>query len=265
MALTVGPLSLLRIEQLVDDPDILQEVALLQGYRQFQDDPDNSNSLPAEQRAKIDLAADEIMQSLFTPLPAIAVIVRGHADQDLTKSGTARTRFELDISKRRAKRVSRVLQATLNSRALLFPTPLTADSLEALTRLSLMRFREEGRGARELLFPPRSDRALTEFERSMNRRVQILAAQDSQPLLGQIIMFCSHGGQILPLTPVPTTSDTFPVVNCPFATPTGPSPCVVARFVTDTELVLSESGLFLGALGQTFNSAGVLQGNIIIV
>jgi hypothetical protein len=261
MALQLGPLSLQRLNQLADVPQILQEVEVLQGYRQFTDDPDNPAALPADERAKIDVAATEIMATLSTPLPTIAVIVRGHADQDLTKSGVTRTQFELDISRRRAKLVRRRLQAVLNAQALLLPLNLP-ESVAAALQLGLVRFRDEGRGATELLFPPRANPPLTERERSLNRRVEIFAAQDSQALR-QLVMLCSHGGQLVPTNAVPLTSDVFPVVNCPFATSDGPSPCVTAKFFTDNVLVLLGSATIV-PVGITFNSLGLPQGSIIV-
>ena len=65
--------------------------------------------LPAAEQVKVDYAAEHIINSFLNPVmtggTVMAIGCRGHADQDLQKTGKARSDFEQQISEERANKV----------------------------------------------------------------------------------------------------------------------------------------------------------------
>src|SRR4029453_19596560 len=83
---------------------------LVDRYGQYRHDV---KSLPPDGRRLIWDAATYIIDSLLGSWPVVAVLVRGHADQDLLKSGEERLKFEKKISEERAQEVKEMLVADL--------------------------------------------------------------------------------------------------------------------------------------------------------
>jgi outer membrane protein OmpA-like peptidoglycan-associated protein len=127
--------------------------------------------LPEPEQRKVDDAAEFVLNSFRNPTltggMVMAIGVRGHADQDLLKSGSARLEFEQKISEERAKEVAAALIKAIKTRSMrLNITPLPAgDPFDPVI---------EGAGARMLLYP----HAANEFQRSSNRRAEIFLLCD---------------------------------------------------------------------------------------
>src|SRR5262249_13342317 len=73
--------------------------------------------LPSTEQTKIDGVAELVVNSFFTDHPVVAIGLRGHADQDLPKSGTTRTQFEQRISEERASEVGSSLSKAIRNKA----------------------------------------------------------------------------------------------------------------------------------------------------
>jgi hypothetical protein len=129
------------------------------------------DQLPAAEQKKVDNAAEFVINSFLKPTLTGGIIVsvgmRGHADQDLLKTGRARLDFEQKVSEERAKEVAAALMKAIKARAFrLNITRLPAgDPFEPVI---------EGMGARMLL----KSRPANEYERSLNRRVEIFLLRD---------------------------------------------------------------------------------------
>jgi flagellar motor protein MotB len=97
----------------------------------------------------------------------VAIGVRGHADQDLLKTGHARLEFEQRVSEERAKEVAGTLLKAIKAKASRLVSGLLphGDMFEPAI---------EGMGARMLLKNP----PVNEYERSLNRRVEIFFLRD---------------------------------------------------------------------------------------
>ena len=133
------------------------------------------SQLPASERRKLEDAAEFVLQSYSNPLLTrgfvVAIGVRGHADQDLLKTGRARLDFEQKISEQRAEEVADVLVEAIKARAfrLLAKTILVGDPFDPIV---------EGVGARMLARP----HPLNEQDRLLNRRVEVFFLRDASAL-----------------------------------------------------------------------------------
>jgi flagellar motor protein MotB len=129
------------------------------------------SQLPPEERRKIQDVADLVIKSHIEPEPTgglvVAIGLLGHADQDLTKSGKARTDSEKKISEERAQAVAKALtKAIVEKGHLLDATPAPpGDPYDYVI---------EGRGASNLV----KTRPANEKERALNRRVDIFLLKD---------------------------------------------------------------------------------------
>ena len=119
-------------------------------------------------------AAKFVINSLLKPVMTggivMAVGIRGHADQDLQKTGKARLDFEQKVSEERAKQVAAALMKAIKAKAFLLEAPLpSGEPFEPVI---------EGVGATMLL----KRNPANEQERSLNRRVDIFLLRDWEPL-----------------------------------------------------------------------------------
>lgn len=127
--------------------------------------------LPAIERNKIDDAAKFVVDSLLRPAHTggmvIAIGIRGHADQELSKTGQAKLDFEQKISEERASRVATALNDAICDDAYrLEVAPLPeGDPFEPVI---------EGVGAKMLL----KSHPANDYERALNRRVDIFFLKD---------------------------------------------------------------------------------------
>jgi hypothetical protein len=198
-------------------------------------------SLRPEERDKIERGADTVAQSFATPFPVRAILVQGHADFDLLRSGRAREDFEMKISVERAQVVSENLRTAVEQR-------VSVLSPEAQMLFGLMFWKEEGFGShRRVNTTPKS-----EFERSLNRRAEAFFARAPRPLRSPSVMVCPHFGQVTrgPFAQgLPSVRDNWMVENCPFMlSPDRPSPCITVQWVvTNGEFIDSDSvGICIG-------------------
>ncbi len=145
---------------------------LVDCYGQYRHDV---KSLPPHGRKIIWDAAAYITDSLLGSWPVVAVLVRGHADQDLLKTGEERLKFEKKISEERAQEVKEELDDGLETMSWRLDLDPDARPLSSLV------WQVEGKGATMLVVPPRAHPPLSEAERSRNRRVEIFLAQSYIP------------------------------------------------------------------------------------
>lgn len=204
--------------------------------------------LPSSDIPKLEQAATNIIASFEQPFPIRAVLVQGHADYDLRRSGQEREDFEMDVSKRRAVAVIEYLQPALDKRR-----PLLSD--EARVLLDLLFWEKEGLGSHQRIFTHPTN----EYEMSRNRRAEIYLARASRPLHQPQVMTCPHAG----LVPrgrfrpgPPSASDPWFVVGCPLETSGSriePSPCITVQWlITDDGFIdISSLGLCIGINGAT--------------
>jgi hypothetical protein len=170
---------------------------------------------------EIDRAADRIVASFARPLPVRALLVRGHADYDLRRSGEERELFELKISHKRAEHVRRRLLDAMEDRV---------QSAEDKLLLWLLYWREEGFGSKQRVkTTPQND-----HERSLNRRVEIFVAESVLPIKHVII--CPHGGIIEQsgLFPYPSPFDVWLVTVC---RKPAPLTCTFVQWITSRPVV----------------------------
>jgi hypothetical protein len=141
-------------------------------YGQYRHDV---RSLPPHARKIIWDAAGYVIESLLSSWPVVAILLRGHADQDLLKTGEARLKFEKEISEQRAQEVKDEFDDALTTMSWRLASDPDARSLDSIA------WQVEGVGATMLVVRPRSHPPLTEAERSLNRRVEIFLAQSYIP------------------------------------------------------------------------------------
>jgi hypothetical protein len=127
--------------------------------------------LPPDAQKVILRAADFVINSLLGPEPVVGILLRGHADQDLLKSGDERLRFEKRISEERASAVHQALWEALLGMSWRLQADPDARNIDSIA------WKEDGKGATMLVVQPRSHPPLTEYERSLNRRVEIMYGQ----------------------------------------------------------------------------------------
>jgi hypothetical protein len=134
------------------------------------------DQLPGAEQKKVHDAAECVIKSFLKPASnggiVVAIGIRGHADQDLLKNGQARLAFEQKVSEERAKEVAAALTKEIKARSFRLVAGkllLTGDPFEPVI---------EGMGARMLL----KNHPANEYERSLNRRVEIFLLRDSTSL-----------------------------------------------------------------------------------
>lgn len=211
-------------------------------------------NLRPEEIEKIDRAADTIVASFAMPFPVRAVLLQGHADYDLRRTGKEREEFEMKISKARALEVSKRLRTSIERRV---------SSPEERVLSTLVFWKEEGLGSHQRV----TTIPQNEYERSLNRRVEIFFARAARPLRPASLMICLHGGQVIRgrfTQGLPSPQDGWIVVGCQnvifHGSHTEPSPCVTVQW-----LVVHDNVIDASSLGLCFGLNGVPQGPVIIL
>lgn len=210
----------------------------------------------------IDRVAWDIVNSFSTYDPVRAVLVQGHADQDLNKHGPAREQFEHKISEKRAYAVMNRLRGRVWNYVDIHTQFGMNDYAGLATTLT---WGAEGLGARRRV----KTHPANEAERAMNRRTEVYLAHGSRPLHGVSSMQCLHSGWIMRAPGargLPSPFDDWRVIACPFHDPLThePSPCVRVDWIFST---FTNEGLVIDAdsQGQTLNVKGLSQGPVIIL
>jgi hypothetical protein len=199
---------------------------------------------------EIDSLVDLILGSASTPAPVRGVLLQGHADYDLRRSGKAREEFEHEISKKRANAVFEYIKKSFATR------PITPEQEAVLVEMA---WKKEALGSTQRIFKP----AKNEDERSQNRRVDIFVAHASNPIHFGSVMFCPHGGRVERANPVglPESSDFWFVIGCPFfMSNLTATPCFSVFWVTSDEGVIDAN-----SIGLCMSSTGIPQGTVVII
>lgn len=205
-------------------------------------------SLRPEELVKIDQAADAVVGSFITPTPARAILLQGHADYDLRKYGKAREDFEMHISLARSKEIRTHLNAAILRRI---------NTAEAQTLYHMMLWRVEGLGSqrRKITLPQ------SEYEMSLNRRVEVFMAHSARRRQNPSIIKCLHGGTVMtkPNSGWNSPRDRWVVAGCTFVSNNKPSPCVkVVWHFVDDDIIDEQS------IGECFNAQNESQGQVVI-
>ncbi len=210
-------------------------------------------NLRPEEIGKIDHAADAIVASFATPFPVRAILLQGHADYDFRRFGQEREDFELRISRSRAREVCKHLHTSIEPR--LFAS-------EQWVLYALLFWKEEGLGSHQrVTTAPRN-----EYERSLNRRVEVFTARAARPLWPASVMTCPHGGSVTrgPFARgLPSPKDRWIVVGCRNEIFNGirkePSPCITVQW-----LIVNDEVIDTSSVGECLGPRGERQGRVII-
>lgn len=212
--------------------------------------------LPSSDIPKLEQAVTTITASFEQPFPVRAVLVQGHADYDLRRSGQEREDFEMKISKRRAIAVVEYLQQSLDKKR-----PLLSDQGRAL--LDLLFWEKEGLGSHKRIFTHPTN----EFEMSRNRRAEIYFARASRPLHQPQFMICPHTGLVTRgkfAQGPPSASDLWFVVGCPFqiflSSGPRPSPCMTVQWLNTDDGFID-----ITSIGLCTSIEGTPQGVVQII
>jgi len=205
--------------------------------------------LPPDAIPEIDRAADVIAASFNTPYPIHAVLIQGHADYDMRRKDGDRYQFEREISQARAREIRKRLMDTL-SRRIMSPAQRQL--------LGILFVTTEGLGSEERV----RTHPKNEYERSLNRRVEIFFAKTARPAR---LIRCPHGGPVTRFARgTASTSDTWIVDGCSHEIfdlrgKQVPSPCFMVRW-----LAAPDEEVDADSIGMCYTAMGMAQGFAIV-
>lgn len=209
-------------------------------------------SLHPEDIEKIDAAAGMVISTLGSSSPVRAILIQGHADYDLRRSGQDREDFEMKISKARAAHVLERLQASLALRRPLLPP-------EQKNLLDVVFWRVEGLGShRRINTHPKN-----EYEMSLNRRAEIFFGLSEGPLIPAAVIICPHGGAVTRgqyAQGLPSAEDSWVVIGCADMSGQQPIPCVRVQWVQTNGGIIDAT-----SVGVCITADGVAMGPATIV
>jgi hypothetical protein len=147
-------------------PQCVNSKHIISGFPEYAVTPDK---LGVEQQAILRRITSEIAASFNTDKPIVAILAVGHADAALRKPVVERQAFEHTISQQRAENALRLITSEVRRIA----------GASGRDFISGMQTRAIGVGSTQrLAMNPKS-----EFERRLNRRIEILLAQCALPPL----------------------------------------------------------------------------------